>query len=256
MPLVLRIVTSAHEIPEIVEKWRKHEFQLFPALGSVNWGSDESSYKDRIEDLSARQWYQHCKTPGSVWLKVIDNDLGGEVVAASRWNIQTEAPPSNVVEPPPARAYWLAPSPERRFMEAIRNNFAAVHADSTRQKPHIHLITNFTVAEHRRRCANTLMMGWGTRKADELGLEIWLESSALGSKIYAQNGFGFQHMVELYPSRELREDNKEWRHWEEATKDLRLAIMKRPVYGAWKDGEQDTVPFPRCDLEKNVWLKG
>jgi hypothetical protein len=117
------------------------------------------------------------------------------------------------------------------------------------------LATNYTLAEHRRRGANTLMIEWGTRKADELGLETWLEATPLGSMIYARHGFGFLYTVELYPSAELREDNDKWRHWEEATKDLRLAVMRRPVNGVWNDDRVDAASFPAHDLVRNIWLK-
>lgn len=90
MPLELRQVTSPSEVPEIVQGWLENEFILTPTLVAVNWGTDEESYKDRIKDLSARHWFMHSATPGSVWLKVIDTDHDKEVVAASRWTVPTE----------------------------------------------------------------------------------------------------------------------------------------------------------------------
>ena len=117
------------------------------------------------------------------------------------------------------------------------------------------LTSNYTVAEHRRRGANSLMMEWGTRKADELGLETWLEATPLGSMIYAKYGFGFLHTVEMYPSSELREDNNEWCHWEEVTKDLRLAVMRRPVNGVWSEDKAGIASFPAYNLARNIWLK-
>lgn len=45
-----------------------------------------------------------------------------------------------------------------------------------------------------------MMMEWGTRKADELGLESWVEATPLGSMIYARHGFGFLYTIELHPS--------------------------------------------------------
>ncbi|MCJ1229539.1 hypothetical protein MMC12_006206 [Toensbergia leucococca] len=267
MPLELRQVISANEVPEIVEGWMKNAVQLTQTLESVNWGTDESSHKDRVEDLCARQWFRYSTTPGSVWLKVVDTDLGDKVVAASRWTIRTRIASSEAILP--ARAYWLPPGPVRRFYEVIREDWSAVW---NRQKPHVRksiarfewtetdldtpdLLTTYTLIEHRRRGANTLMMEWGTRKADELGLETWLEATPLGSMAYARHGFGFLHTVELHPSAELREDNDEWRHWEEATKDLRLAVMRRLVNGVCNDDKVDAASFPAHDLVRNIWLK-
>ncbi|KAL8952476.1 MAG: hypothetical protein Q9222_001617 [Ikaeria aurantiellina] len=270
MPFELRTVTSAHEVPEIVEQWLRYEVHTLGPLSSVNWGSGEDSYKDRVEDLCTRRWCKHMTTPGAVWLKVIDTERDDKVIAASQWNIYTEETPK-VAHSPPTRAYWLAPGPERRFMEACRNNSAAMRADVTRPKMHmrkfliaaygwswrtVDLETNFTSADYRRQGVNSLMLEWGKKKADELGLELWLEATPMGSRLYAKHGFGFQYMVDLYPSKELREDSIEWRHWEEVTKNHRVAVMKRPVNGVWKDGDKDAVPFPACDMERNIWLKG
>ena len=135
MPLELCHVTSANEVPEIVEGWMKNEAHLNQPLLSVNWGTDESSRQDRVEDLSARQWFRHSTTPGSVWLKVVDTDLSDKVVAASRWIIRSGTASSEAERP--ARAYWLPLGPERKFCEEIRNNFSAVRNGPTRQKPHV-----------------------------------------------------------------------------------------------------------------------
>ena len=272
MPLELRIVSSALEVPEIVEGWIENELLLLvPQLFSVDWGTDESSKTDRIQDLSARQWFMHSTIPGSVWLKVVDTDLDDKVVAASRWTIQTTEAPNRAMWP--STVYWLPPGPGRRFLEAIRARRASTAGnDPTLQKPHIRrsfvrshvtqidlvtagLISNYTCAEHRRRGANTLMMEWGNKKADELGLNIWLEASALGSMVYTRHAFRPVRTIELYPPPELQEDNDEWRHWEEVTKELRLVVMMRPVNGKWDENSVEIGSFPTRDLVRNVWLK-
>ena len=73
--------------------------------------------------------------------------------------------------------------------------------------------------------------------------------------IYAKHGFGFHHAVKLHPPAELQEDNDEWRHWEAATKDYRLVVMRRPVNGVLKDGSGDIKSFPAHDLVRNIWLE-
>ena len=270
MPLELRQVTSASEVPEIIEGWMKHECHLTPTLNAVNWGDDESSFQDQVQDLTTRRWFTHVTVAGSVWLKVVDTDLGDKVVAASQWVIYTNGVSTRAA--PPARLYWLPPGPERSFNEGVRNSMAAVRTGPTRHTPHVRksvpkldvvdtklvesdLMSNYTVAEHRRRGANTLMIEWGTKKADELGLETWLEATPLGSMIYTKNGFRLDQMVELSPPAELREDDDKWRHLEEVYKDYRLAIMRRPVNGVWNDDKQDAEALPTHDLGRNVWLK-
>lgn len=99
------------------------------------------------------------------------------------------------------------------------------------------------------------MMEWGTREADELGLETWLEATALGSMLYDKHGCGFLRTVDLYPSAELLEDNDEWRHCEEASRNLGLAVMRRPVNGVSNHGKVGIASFPAHDLVRNVWLE-
>ena len=137
--------------------------------------------------------------------------------------------------------------------------FVSVPEDSGEWKLNedvIDLATNFTLAEHRRRGANTLMMEWGTKKADELGLETFLEATPLGSMIYARHGFHYLHMAEMCRSAEPAEDNDRLRYWQEATKDYRLAVMKRPVNAGCSEKGADAASFPAHDLVKNIWLKG
>lgn len=73
--------------------------------------------------------------------------------------------------------------------------------------------------------------------------------------LYARHGFRFLHTVELHPSTELREDNDKWRHWEETTKDLRMAVMRRPVKGAESGDRAEATFLPPHDLVRNIWLE-
>ena len=135
MPLELRQVTSANEVPEIVEEWVTSEAHLQQPLVSVPWRMDDITHKDRIMEISARHWFSHSTTPGDVWLKVVDSDLNNKVIAASRWTIKEHGTTSQ--EFLPARAYWLPPCPARRLMENIMNNFTAMRTDPPRLMPHM-----------------------------------------------------------------------------------------------------------------------
>ena len=43
--------------------------------------------------------------------------------------------------------------------------------------------------DYRRRGAGNLFMEWGTRKADELGLNSYIEASEMGKMLYLKHGF-------------------------------------------------------------------
>jgi hypothetical protein len=97
------------------------------------------------------------------------------------------------------------------------------------------------------------MMEWATKKADELGLEIYIERSPLGSILYSKHGFHILEIAELNPPQEMDEDNDEWRSWRQLITGLRCAILKRPVNGRWSGEEENSVP--KRDLESDFWEK-
>lgn len=51
------------------------------------------------------------------------------------------------------------------------------------------LISAFTIPSYRRCGVGKLFMEPGVAKADEMGLESWLEASWLGNALYERNGF-------------------------------------------------------------------
>ena len=114
----------------------------------------------------------------------------------------------------------------------------------------------FTHPDNRRRGAGNLMMEWATRKADELGLGIYVEASPMGSRLYTKHGFRITEVAELNPPRrsEEEENDPEWKSWRELTKGLRCAILKRPIRGDWSGQEENGIP-PRGDLTRNGWEK-
>ena len=94
-------------------------------------------------------------------------------------------------------------------------------------------------------------MEWATRRADELGLEMFLEASPLGSLLYSSHGFRLMGGADLVPDSKQAEDNEGWRRMDEATDPLRCAVMKRPVSGQWGFPDKMNLEF---DLKSNVWL--
>ena len=99
-------------------------------------------------------------------------------------------------------------------------------------------------------------MEWATKKADDLGLEIYIEGSPLGCALYTQHGFRILEIAELSPPRgtEEEEANEEWKRWRGMTAELRCAVLKRPIAGDWQGHEKEVVT-PRGDLTSNFWEK-
>ena len=83
-------------------------------------------------------------------------------------------------------------------------------------------------------------MDWGTRIADERGLEAWLDASEFGAPLYAQYGFRvvLVNRVKPVPERELLEEEaKEWKHYENTLLPIDETVMWRPPEGRYVEGE-------------------
>ena len=94
-------------------------------------------------------------------------------------------------------------------------------------------------------------MEWGTRKADELGLEIFTEASPLGYQLYSKHGFRAQRIVDLTPPKQDDESDEEWILCRQLTKGFNCAVLKRPVNGDWADSQEYISPCGNLAL--NTW---
>ncbi|PSK56908.1 hypothetical protein B9Z65_6532 [Elsinoe australis] len=56
-------------------------------------------------------------------------------------------------------------------------------------RPYLYLKAICTHPDHQRKGAGKVMMRWGLKKADELGVPMYLEASAAGQHLYEQSGF-------------------------------------------------------------------
>jgi hypothetical protein len=105
MPFTLHEVASKAEFPPIVAVEHEAYSTPFSGFWDVLKGSSQ-------EECAARQWSWHKHDPSSHWLYVTDDDAGGEVIAATQWNIYEANPYAN--GPLALQAYWW---PEGAFVE-------------------------------------------------------------------------------------------------------------------------------------------
>ena len=93
----------------------------------------------------------------------------------------------------------------------------------------------FVHPEHRRRGAASLLVGWGTKKADELGIEAFVEATDDGKPCY--EALGFIYMNTFYLESARRNPSRKWMELE---RDLRTPIhsylMWRPKGGKYEEG--------------------
>lgn len=99
----------------------------------------------------------------------------------------------------------------------------------------------FVHPSHRRRGAGRLLVEWGTKKADELGVEAFVESTPDGRPLYESCGFVTMNGFELKPT--LPEETEELKKLQ---RDLHFSgyFLWRPVRGVFEKGKT-VVPWEK-----------
>jgi hypothetical protein len=83
-------------------------------------------------------------------------------------------------------------------------------------------------------------MRWGTARADELGLESWIDATGLGRPLYAKHGYVVVSTSTLKPQQPeglSGSDAKEWKKMEEEILPAQTITMWRPKGGRYVEGE-------------------
>lgn len=70
----------------------------------------------------------------------------------------------------------------------------------------------FVLPEYRRRGVGSLIMNWGVKKADELQLDSFLESTDLGGALY--RNFGFIEVDRTEVDMTISDPSEEWKDME------------------------------------------
>lgn len=78
-------------------------------------------------------------------------------------------------------------------------------------------------------------MKWGTKKADEMGVEMWLDATIYGVPVYKKYGFVVVHENSLNPTTENPSD--EWKELNERLGSMILWQMWRPIGGGYVEGK-------------------
>ncbi|KAF2793092.1 acyl-CoA N-acyltransferase [Melanomma pulvis-pyrius CBS 109.77] len=148
-----------------------------------------------IESSIAKHAKSQASEPDVQYLKVIDTELDGRMVAAAKWRINLKERTQEEVEKMLPR-----PGKEEEGNEAAKAFMAYLRwARSTFMgtKPFFFLHMLVTDPEHHRRGAGALLVKWGTAQADAANLPSFLEASEAGRPLYARLGFAPVH-VEVF----------------------------------------------------------
>ncbi|KAI9756787.1 MAG: hypothetical protein M4579_003704 [Chaenotheca gracillima] len=164
---------------------------LFPG------GKTPAALTDHTE-RTLKWWHED---PSATFLKAVDTETG-EIVGAAKWLVVPTYDAAAEAKKPhePMKADWLQDEDDRAFAEYIMDQ---IHTKRGRRitGPHCLLDILFTDPKHHRRGAGTKLVQWGTSRADEMGVEAFVESTPYGKHLYEQNGFVANEHAYFRPER-------------------------------------------------------
>lgn len=129
--------------------------------------------------------------PHSFWHKAVESD-SGSIVGYSVWTLYNDRMVTLPEDAPPDSAW---PDPEDAEMAKYimshfsqqRSNVVASHGGNVLHMNHLAVSPHY-----QRQGIGGQLLAWGFRLADEMGLQAWVWSSAMGRGLYEKHGFLFQ----------------------------------------------------------------
>ncbi|KAK9776460.1 putative N-acetyltransferase domain-containing protein [Seiridium cardinale] len=233
MPLELQEVDSETDFPSLArclfESYEKPPQRFFHVFFPIH-GTTEGDREEAIYEAAVRLKLWHTHDPSSYWQKVVDTKTG-RIAGGALWNIHKENP---FASPPASEVTWFPNDGSRRFVEKALENHARPRSQVA-QRPHLYLFIVFTHPDYRRKGVGQQFMDWGIKKADEMGVEFFLDSTPYGRPLYEANGFEYIEENVNIPVTEAPDE--EWKAVEDKVGPFTFWLMWRPVSGKYGAGK-------------------
>ncbi|CAM1509636.1 Fc.00g033750.m01.CDS01 [Cosmosporella sp. VM-42] len=233
MPFRFLDVDTTADFDEVINcQWSAYEnpFQSFFRLFCPIHGDGPLSRVKSIKECTVRQLDWHNSDPTSYWGKVVDDN--GKIVGACLWKIC----PINPFQKPDehTEAYWYPEGEARDYVSKCLQAF-----DAPRRKmgarPQLYLNIIYTHPDYRRQGVADLIMAWGKKKADEMGVETWLDATEYGVPVYKKHGFIVVNVNRLKPTK--TDPGEEWKKIDKELQPMTFWQMWRPAGGNYREGE-------------------
>jgi GNAT superfamily N-acetyltransferase len=196
-------------IPLLWHSYSDPRIPFLPLLFSAQDDSPES--REKAMAISKHLFLKmHHADPSSHWFKVTDSETS-EVVGGCRWHVHKTNPyvgakAANFVAP------FYSDATEKDFTSLVLGQI--LNPRTVRYaKPHAHLHICFVHPFHRGRGVGALLMSWGVKKADEMRVESFLESTLIGKHLYEK--FGFVVVTTEEAQTDSKDASEKWRQLEE-----------------------------------------
>lgn len=134
--------------------------------------------------------------PHTKYMKAVD-EASGEIVGMAKWNIYDNSLPDlDAIKP--VGDYWDNDE-EKMYATALTQVFLEERNAAIKQSNgNLVSLDVLTIdPAHQRKGVGDALVKWGTKKADDLGVEAVVESSTFGQGLYEKNGYVFVKDVEL-----------------------------------------------------------
>ncbi|KAI0100860.1 acyl-CoA N-acyltransferase [Nemania sp. FL0031] len=232
MVLKLQDIDESKDFPAIArcmfESYEEPNQPLIQIWFPIHGGPD--AREDSIQEATDRLKRWNDEDPTSHWHKIVD-DKTGKIAGGALWSIYDSNPFANHKPP---QAPWFPDDGSRKYAEQAlmthvtpRSRYAC--------RPHIYLFIIFTHPDYRRQGVGKQVMDWGNNKADELGLELFLDATAMGRPLYEANGFIRIQENPIHP--QMENPDEKWRELEKKVGEFSLCLMWRPVGGIYEEGK-------------------
>ncbi|KAI1120429.1 acyl-CoA N-acyltransferase [Nemania abortiva] len=233
MPLEIREMDTKVDFPALAKcLYESYEdpLQKFFYVWFPIFGESETARKESLDEAAERLAKWHAEDPSSYWQKVVDTETGN-IAGAALWNIHTENP---FAQEHHMEATWFPDDGSRRFSEQVAEMHSAPRA-LLGQRPHVYLFIIYTHPAYRRRGVGQKFMSWGMKKADEMGVEMFLDSTPVGRPLYEANGFVMVKENIIIPQTDTPDEA--WKEWQKRTGPVPFYLMWRPAGGNYEEGK-------------------
>ncbi|KAL8708173.1 MAG: hypothetical protein Q9220_006934 [cf. Caloplaca sp. 1 TL-2023] len=224
MEFKLLEISSADEFIELIRcQWESYEtpFNGFFQIYCPTVGTGPNARLDSMEESTERQWEWHKDDKTSHWLKVVDIETD-QVIGGAQWNVYQDNPYVDGMEP--LEPYWWPEGEARAYISMALEQWYAPR-EQRMKKPHVLLNICFVHPDFRRRGAASLLMDWGLHKADELGLESFIEAAMPAIPLYLKHEFKVMDYSWIDPV--VSKPSEEWKRLREKIPPIQWAFMSR-----------------------------
>ncbi|KAF9696331.1 hypothetical protein EKO04_005728 [Ascochyta lentis] len=186
--------------PEEAEQYMHIRHEVFrPSVNNILYSRGEPSQEtlNRVTE----EIRDGVVNKGILYLKCVDTKTG-EMIAGARWrNVKPKDPSASERTWEEVDEGFKRTEPydesDPDLFHALHDLFSSNKRNILETRSHYVLDTLVTLPSHERRGAGSMLVRWGTERADEAGVEAYLEASPMGAPMYARHGFEPVKRVEL-----------------------------------------------------------